>query len=59
MDIQVISEVISTMGFPVFVSIYLLVYMKREMQQTREVILKLESTIQKLCLLVNDVKRGV
>jgi len=39
--------------------VYLLVYLKRETQQTREVLLKLEGTIAKLCYLVNhDKKEG-
>lgn len=59
MEMEIITELISTVGFPIFVSIYLLIYMKRETQQTREILIKLESTINKLCLLVNNGKKEV
>lgn len=59
MTLQELPQVISQVGFPIFVAVYLLVYMKRETQQTREVLLKLEGTIAKLCYLVNhDKKEG-
>jgi len=59
MTLQELPQVISQVGFPIFVAVYLLVYIKRETQQTREVLLKLEGTIAKLCYLVNhDKKEG-
>ena len=57
MDVQGIAEIISQVGFPIFVAVFLLVHIKNETRQTRDVLLKLESTIAKLCFLVNGGKK--
>lgn len=55
MDLQTITDLISQVGFPIFVSIYLLVTMKKEMILNREVLLKLEGCI---CTLTTYIKEG-
>ena len=59
MDVQAMAEIISQVGFPIFVAAYLLVHLKNETRQTRDVLLKLEATIAKLCYLVNGGKKEV
>ena len=43
------TQIIASVGFPVAISIYLLVYMQSELRQLTETILKLTEKIDKIC----------
>ena len=46
---EVWTQIIASVGFPVAISIYLLVYMQSELRKLTETILKLTEKIDKIC----------
>ena len=48
MEFNVIVEIIQGVGFPIFVSVYLLLYQKKETEKTREVLIELKEVIETL-----------
>lgn len=52
--LEIISQIISSMGFPIFVSIYLLMYQRKENEQTREILNELKNAIT---ILTENIKK--
>lgn len=46
---EVWTQIIASVGFPVAVSIYLLIYIQSELKKLTETILKLTEKIDKIC----------
>lgn len=46
---EVWTQIIASVGFPVAISIYLLVYMQSELRKLTETILRLTEKIDKIC----------
>jgi len=48
MDINLVKELISSVGFPIFVAVYMLVKSSKEIKQLTEMVEKLSVVIEKL-----------
>lgn len=58
MDINVIAQLIGSVGFPICMSIYLIYFMQTELKEMRKSIENNTLTMQKLLDALDDSKKG-
>ena len=56
MDFQEIITLISNVGFPIFISLYLIYFMQKEQQETRSAIAELKNAIVALVEKLNNME---
>lgn len=59
MDINVIANLIGSVGFPICMSIYLIHFMQTELKEMRKTIENNTLTMQKVVDSLDDFKKGV
>lgn len=58
MDINVIAQLVGSVGFPICMSIYLIYFMQTELKEMRKSIENNTLTMQKLLDSLNDLNRS-
>lgn len=58
MDINVIAQLVGSVGFPICMSIYLIYFMQTELKEMRKSIENNTLTMQKLLDSINDLNRS-
>jgi len=57
MDIESVSQIINSMGFPIFVAVFMLIKQSKDTQQMRDTLHELNNSIQLLAS-VKDGDKG-
>lgn len=56
MEMELITTIIGNLGFPIFVSIWLLFKMNTQEKRTQELLYELKIAIEKLCI-INETRK--
>lgn len=55
---NVIIQMVGSLGFPIFMCIYLMNYMTKQQTELKDTIADLKTVIVELCTKIEDIKKG-